>query len=150
MNDNGSRDIVKRDTNPYPTDVKVEAIALVYESGNFSEATRIMADRYPDRHPARQLIFRWFKQVDPETFSALCTERKESFQTGIMEMADKAQEKMYEVLDILKAEDVHIPAGIAMDKGLKLLEIERGGGRQLNVQFNLVSQAGTLVKEGEA
>ena len=34
---------------------------------------RQMEERYPERHPSRQLITRWFNQVDPEAFAALST-----------------------------------------------------------------------------
>jgi hypothetical protein len=143
MSDNGSdRALVNRGDDPYPNDIKVEAIALVYESGNFSEAARQMEERYPERHPSRQLITRWFNQVYPEAFAALSTERKAAFESGIMELADKAREKMFTALDDMSPQQVPIPAGIAMDKGLRLLEIEgkSGSGNQLNVQFNLVTR----------
>ena len=61
---------VNRGDDPYSNEVKAEAVALVYGSGNFSEAARTMAKRYPERHPSRQLITRWFNQVDPEAFAS--------------------------------------------------------------------------------
>ncbi len=48
-----TRELVNRGDSPYPVDVKAEAVALVYESGSFTEAARQMARRYPDRHPSR-------------------------------------------------------------------------------------------------
>ncbi len=143
MSDNGNeseRALVNRGDDPYPNDIKVEAIALVYESGNFSEAARQMEKRYPERHPSRQLITRWFNQVDPEAFAALSTERKAAFESGIIELADKARQKLYDALDEMSPQQVPIPAGIAMDKGLRLLERKSGSGNQVNVQFNLVTK----------
>ena len=130
------KELVNRGDDPYPNDIKAEAIALVYESGNFSEAARTMAERYPERQPSRQLITRWFKQVDPEAFDALSTERKEAFESGIMELAGKASGKLYTALDDMQPGQLPIAAGIAMDKGLRLGE-RKSGGNQLNVQFNL-------------
>ena len=135
-----SRALVNRGDDPYPMNVKVEAVALVYECGNFSEAARQMAERYPERQPSRQLITRWYKQVDPDGFAALSVERKEAFESGIVELADKAREKLYAVLDSLPPGQVPIAAGIAIDKGLRLGERRSSGGNQLNVQFNLVTR----------
>ncbi len=151
MSNDGKRDLVNRGDDPYPADIKAEAIALVYESGNYSEAAREMEKRYPDRHPSRQLVTRWFRQVDPDGFASLGTERKAAFESGIIELADKARQKMFDALDDMNPQQVPIPAGIAMDKGLRLLEIERrgGGGNQMNVQFNLVTRGGKAVKEGD-
>ncbi len=143
MSDNGKepeRALVNRGDDPYPNDIKAEVIALVYESGNFSEAARQMEKRYPERHPSRQLITRWFNQVDPEAFAALSTERKAAFESGIIELADKARARMFDALDDMNSQQVPIPAGISMDKGLRLLERKPGGGNQLNVQFNLVTR----------
>ncbi len=139
MSDN-DRALVNRGDDPYPMNVKVEAVALVYEcGGNFSEAARQMAERYPERQPSRQLITRWFKKVDPDAFAALSTERKEAFESGIVELADKARGKLYAVLDNLPPGQVPIAAGIAIDKGLRLGE-KRSSGNQMNVQFNLVTR----------
>ncbi len=93
------RALVNRGDDPYPTDVKAEAVALVYQTGSYSEAARQMSERYRERHPSRQLITRWFRQTDPEAFATLSTERKEAFEIGIMEMASKALEKMFDALD---------------------------------------------------
>ncbi len=134
------RALVNRGDDPYPNDIKVEAIALVYESGNFSEAARQMENRYPERHPSRQLITRWFKQVDPDAFAALSTERKEAFESGIIELADKARKKLFDALDTMNPQQIPIPAGISMDEGLRLLERKSGSSNQLNVQFNLVTR----------
>jgi len=139
VSDNGKepeRALVNRGDDPYPNDIKAEAIALVYESGNFSEAARQMEKRYRERHPSRQLITRWFKQVDPDTFAALSMERREVFESGIIELGDKAQQKMYDALDDMSPGQIPIPAGISMDKALRLLERKSGSGNQVNVQFN--------------
>ncbi|MEE9569456.1 MAG: hypothetical protein V3W37_08725 [Candidatus Binatia bacterium] len=131
--------IANRGMEPYPSDVRAEAVALVYETGNFHEAARCMAERYPDRPPAHQIIMRWAKQADPEFCDALSAERKELLETGIMEMATKASQRLHTALDTIKDSQVAVPSGIAMDKALKLLEI-RHGGNQMNVQFNLVTR----------
>ena len=163
MSDDSRRSLVNRGDDPYPTDIKAEAVALVYETGNLSEAAKQMKERYPDRHPNRQLITRWFRQTDPEALTALSVERKEAFETGIMELGDKAREKLYEALDDLTPGAVGIPAGIAMDKALRLLEIEkRGGGggqgrlavlRMMKVLEEKMVSEGTIVEaiflEGE-
>ncbi len=122
------KELVNRGDDPYPNDIKAEAVALVYESGNFSEAARTMAVRYPERQPSRQLITRWFSQVDAEAFASLGAERKAAFQVGIMEVAAKAIEKMFDALDDMTPGQLPIAAGIAMDKGLRLLETEGRGG----------------------
>ena len=135
MSDHG-REIAPRSEYEYPADIKAEAVALVYESGNFSEAARQMEKRHPERHPSRQLITRWFNQVDPSGFAALGAERKAAFETGVMELADKAQGKLYDALDDMTPTQIPIPAGIAIDKGLKLLEIEKrgsSGGSTINI-----------------
>lgn len=157
------RALVNRGDDPYPNDIKAEAVALVYESGNFSEAARTMEKRYPERAPSRQLITRWFSQVDEEGFAALSMERKAAFQVGIMEVASKAIEKMFDALDDMQPGQLPIAAGIAMDKGLRLLEAERGGSLNANtqnIQINFVSQVdprkeqpdaieGEIVKDGD-
>ncbi len=135
-----NKTLVNRGDDPYPNDVKAEAVALVYESGNFSEAARQMAERYPDRPPSRQMITRWYKQVDPDGAIALSVERKEAFESGIMELAGKASEKLYTALDDMQPGQLPIAAGIAIDKGLRLGERRSSGGNQLNVQFNLVTR----------
>lgn len=143
MSDN-DRALVNRGDDPYPNDIKAEAVALVYESGNFSEAARTMAERYPERAPGRQLITRWFSQVDAEAFAALGAERKAAFQVGIMEVASKAIEKMFDALDDMTPGQLPIAAGIAMDKGLRLLETEGRGGFNANAQsivINFIGQA---------
>ena len=137
------KELVNRGVDPYPNDIKAEAVALVYESGNFSEAAKEMKERYPERAPGRQLITRWFSQVDAEAFAALGVERKEAFQVGIMEVASKAIEKMFDALDDMTPGQLPIAAGIAMDKGLKLLEAEGRGpavGNAQNIQINFVVQ----------
>ena len=135
------RALVNRGDDPYPNDIKVEAIVLVYEPGNFSEAARRMEERYPERHPSRQLITRWFKQVDPDAFAALSTERTEAFESGIIELGDKARAMLFNALDDMSPQQVPIPAGISMDKALRLLERRSGGSEQIvNVQFNLVTK----------
>ena len=139
MSDKG-RALVNRGDDPYPMSVKVQAVALVYESGNYSEAARQMAERYPQRPPSRQLITRWYKQVDPDGVAALSVERKEAFESGIVELADKAREKLYTALDNISPGQLPIAAGIAIDKGLRLGERRSSGGNQLNVQFNLVTR----------
>ncbi len=156
------KELANRETDPYPNDIKAQAVALVYESGNFSEAAREMKERYPERAPSRQLITRWFSQVDAEAFAALGVERKAAFQVGIMEVASKAIEKMFDALDDMTPGQLPIAAGIAMDKGLRLLEAERGGSfnaNAQNIQINFVAQArpqedpdtveGEIVADGE-
>jgi hypothetical protein len=135
---NNERALVNRGNDPYSNDIKAEAIALVYETNNFHEAEREMARRYPDRHPNNRLIIRWFKQLDPERWAAMGTEREEAFKSGIMEMAEKATGRLYDALDTIKDAQVPIPSGIGIDKGIELLKLQKGGG-QLNVQFNLVT-----------
>ena len=137
------KELANRETDPYPNDIKAEAVALVYESGNFSEAARTMESRYPERHPSRQLITRWFSQVDGEAFAALGTERKEAFRISVMEMGAKAVGKLFDALDAMSPTQVPIPAGIAIDKALRLLEAERGGsfGNTQNIQINFVAQS---------
>ena len=137
------KELVNRGDDPYPNDIKAEAVALVYESGNFSEAAREMEKRYPERSPSRQLITRWFSQVDSEAFAALGAERKAAFQVGIMEVASKAIEKMFDALDDMSPGQLPIAAGIAMDKGLRLLETEGKGSLSANaqnIQINFVVQ----------
>ncbi len=123
-----------------------------------------MAERYPERQPSRQLITRWFRQTDPEAFATLSMERKAAFESGIIELADKARDKMFDALDEMSPQQVPIPAGIAMDKGLRLLEAERRGGsfnaNAQNIQINFISQSppdqedpdtveGEIVKDGD-
>jgi len=132
--------VINRGLEPYSTDIKAEALAIVYETSNYHEAERQMAMRYPDRSPANELIMKWFKQADPEHAKALSDERKEVLEVGIMEMATKASQRLHSALETINDNQVAVPAGIAMDKALKLMEIKRGGGNQMNVQFNLVTR----------
>ena len=125
---------------PYPNDIKAEAIALVYETGNFTQAAKTMAERYPERSPNLSLLIRWFKKLDPERWKEMGEEREETFKTGIMEMGMKAQERMMAVLDTLPDSQIPVTAGISMDKPIELLKLQKGGGNQLNVQFNLVTR----------
>ena len=137
------KELANRGDDPYPNDIKAEAVALVYESGNFTEAAREMERRYPERHPNRQLITRWFGQVDPDALATLSAERKEAFQIGIMEVASKAIERMFDALDNMSPGQLPIAAGIAMDKGLRLLEAEGRvplGANAQNIQINFVVQ----------
>ena len=127
-------------TDPYPNDIKAEAIAIVYETDNFHEAARQMAERYPERSPNFSNIIRWFKKLDPERWKEMGEEREEAFKAGIMEMGIKAQERMMTVLDTLPDSQIPVTAGISMDKPIELLKLQKGGGNQLNVQFNLVTR----------
>ncbi len=127
-------------TDAYPADIKAEAIALVYEHNNFHEAEREMARRHPERHPNNMLIIRWFKQIDLDRWKAMGEEREEAFKSGIMEMAEKATGRLYDALDTFKDNQVPVPAGISIDKGIELLKLQKGGGNQMNVQFNWVTR----------
>ena len=135
-----SRALVSRRTDPYPNDIKAEAIALVYESGNFSQAARTMAERYPERSPNFSQIIRWFKQIDPGRWREMGEEREEAFKAGIMEVGVKAIGRLSGSLDTLSDAQVPIPSGITIDKAIELLKLQKGGGNQLNVQFNLVTR----------
>ncbi len=55
----------------YPTEVKAEVIALVCDTGNFSEAAREMANNYHEHYPSPELIGFWLKTQGPENFGAL-------------------------------------------------------------------------------
>jgi hypothetical protein len=125
---------------PYPVDIKAEAIALVYETDNFHEAARQMAERYPERSPNFSNIVRWFKKLDPERWKEMGEEREEAFKAGIIEMGMKAQERMVTVLDTLPDSQIPVTAGISMDKPIELLKLQKGTGNQMNVQFNWVTR----------
>jgi len=136
-------EVIKRGphrVDPYPLDVKAEAIALVYESGNFSQAARTMAERYPERSPNFSQINRWFKQIDPQRWEELGEEREEAFKAGIMEVGVKAIDRLSGALDTISDAQVPVTSGITIDKGLELLKLQKGGGNQMNVQFNLVTK----------
>src|SRR5262245_32635067 len=90
--------------NPYPVDVKAEAVALVFEHGSYRKAERIMAERYPDRAPSRQLISRWAHQTDPDRVAALALETKAAFTTGVIEMGLRAVDRLADTLDRLPPE----------------------------------------------
>ena len=145
-------ELANRGDDPYANDIKAEAVALVYESGNFSEAAREMEKRYPERSPSRQLITRWFAQVDTEAFASLGTERKEAFRISVMEMGAKAVGKLFDAMDAMSPTQIPIPAGIAIDKALRLLEAERGGfpGNAQNIQINFVVQTDPRKEHPEA
>ena len=140
----GSKALTRRNlpgrTDEYSSDIKAEACALVYECNNFSEAQREMARRHPERHPNARLILRWFRLLDPERWAEMGEEREEAFKSGIMEMAEKATGRLYDALDTFKDNQVPVPAGISIDKGIELLKLKKSGGNQLNVQFNLVTR----------
>ena len=126
-------------SDPYPNDIKAEAVALVYESGNYHQAARELAERYPDRHPNPRLVMRWFRLTDPERWKELGEEREEALKAGIMEVAEQAVGRLSSVLDTLPDSQIPITSGITIDKALELLKLQKGGGNQLNVQFNLVT-----------
>ncbi|KKN75216.1 hypothetical protein LCGC14_0382150 [marine sediment metagenome] len=135
-----SKALVNMGMSPYPADIKAEAVALVYESGNFSEAARTMAERYPERSPNFSQIIRWFKRIDPDRWKEMGEEREEAFKAGIMEVGVKAIGRLSGSLDTLSDAAVPIPSGITIDKAIELLKLQKGGGNQLNVQFNLVTR----------
>ncbi|KKL07475.1 hypothetical protein LCGC14_2585670 [marine sediment metagenome] len=126
-------------TDPYPLDIKAEAIALVYETGTFTQAGRIMAERHPDRSPNFSNIARWFKQLDPERWKEMGEEREETFKAGIMEVGVQAISRLSGALETQSDAQVPITSGITIDKALELLKLQKGGGNQMNVQFNLVT-----------
>ena len=127
-------------TDPYPNDIKAEAVAIVYETDNYHEAARRMAERYPERSPNFSQISRWLKQLDPERWKALGEEREEAFKVGIMEVGVQAVSRLSGALHTQSDAQVPITSGITLDKVLKLMEIQKGGGNQMNVQFNLVTR----------
>ena len=59
-----------------------------------------------------------------------------------MEMGAKAVGKLFDALDAMSPTQVPIPAGIAIDKALRLLEVERGGfvANAQNIQINFIAQ----------
>lgn len=134
------RRLAARRTDPYPNDIKAEAIALVYETGTFTQAARTMAERYPERSPDFSLVSRWFKQLDPERWRELGEEREETFKAGIMEVGVQAVSRLSGSLQTLSDAQVPITSGITIDKVLELMKIQKGGGNQMNVQFNLVTR----------
>ena len=145
MDDNGEREIVPRDQYEYPVDVKAEAIAIVWATGNCSDAYRELKQRYPERYPGRDLIWRWAKSIDPERFSALQRERKESVQNRAVDLALLTTDLLEEELEAgnVKGQPLAITTGIILDKVLKLLEIEKRGGfpgNAPNIQINFVVQ----------
>ena len=143
MSDNG--EIVPRSEYEYPMDVKAEAIAIVWATGNCSDAYRELKERYPERYPGRDLIWRWAKSIDPERFSALQRERKESVQNRAVDLALLTTDLLEEELEAgnVKGQPLAITTGIILDKVLKLLEIEKRGGfpgNAPNIQINFVVQ----------
>ena len=127
-------------TDPYPLDIKAEAIAPVYETDNFHQAARVMAERYPDRSPNFSMVARWFKQLDPERWKEMGEEREETFKAGIMEVGVQAIGRLSSVLDTLPDSQIPITSGITIDKALELLKIQKGGGNQMNGQLHMVTQ----------
>jgi len=146
MDDNGEREIVPRDQYEYPVDVKAEAIAIVWATGNCSDAYRELKRRYPERYPGRDLIWRWAKSIDPERFSLLQQERKETVQNRAVDLALLTTDRLEEELEAgnIKGQSLAITTGIILDKVLKLLEIEKRGGsfnaNAANIQINFVVQ----------
>ncbi len=130
MSDNDSREVVPRSEYEYPLEVRAEAVALVLAFGNCSDAAREMEKRYPERSPARDLIWRWAKKIEPEQFTALQQERKEAVQNRAVDLALLSADKLEEELAAgnIKGQALAITTGINMDKVLKLLEIDKRGG----------------------
>jgi hypothetical protein len=121
--------------NPYPAEVKGEALALLFEHGSYRKAERLMSERYPDRSPSRQLISRWANQLEPEKVANLNIEIKQSFANSVLEMGAQAVARLSDALDRLPDEQISIPSGIATDKALRLLEMDRRSSSDLNVTF---------------
>ncbi|KKK88489.1 hypothetical protein LCGC14_2742630, partial [marine sediment metagenome] len=67
-------------------------------------------------------------------------EREEAFKAGIMEVGVKAIGRLSGALDTISDAQVPVTSGITIDKGLELLKLQKGGGNQMNVQFNLVTK----------
>ena len=126
----GNGEIVPRSEYEYPVDVKAEAIAIVWATGNCSDAYRELKERYPERYPGRDLIWRWAKSIDPERFSELQQERKETVQNRAVDLALLTVDLLEDELTAgnVKGQPLAITTGIVMDKVLKLLEIEKRGG----------------------
>ena len=141
----GNGEIVPRDQYEYPVGVKAEAIAIVWATGNCSDAYRELKERYPERYPGRDLIWRWAKSIYPERFSALQRERKETVQNRAVDLALLIVDLLEDDLEAgnIKGQTLAITTGIIMDKVLKLLEIEKRGGfpgNAPNIQINFVVQ----------
>ncbi len=136
MDGNGSREVVPRDQYEYSVDVKAEAIAIVWATGNCSDAYRELKRRYPERYPGRDLIWRWAKSIDPERFTALQQERKETVQNRAVDLALLTIDLLEDDLAAgnVTGQPLAITTGIVTDKVLKLLEIEKRGGSSFGDQ----------------
>ena len=62
------REVIPRTEYEYPQAVRAEAVALALIHRSYSDAEREMEERYPERHPGRDLIRLWVKKTEPENF----------------------------------------------------------------------------------
>ncbi len=119
------------DKTPYSQEIRAEAIAVVWQTRNYHEAARVMAERYPERHPDVSQIYLWTKHMAPEWYTTIQRERQANLQSQWADTEALALERMQH--DILtgeiKGQGVAITAGISADKRLKAKEIEARGGR---------------------
>ena len=125
MNDNGKREVIPWDEWEYPADFKAEAVAIVLRTGNCAEAAREMAKRYPNRHPSRDLIWRWAKSIEPERFNALQRERSERLYTRSLDIALSAADKLDDEVEAgtITGKDLAITYGIASHKVVKIADL---------------------------
>ena len=119
----------KREMTVYSQDVKAEAIALAVQHG-YRPAAAIIKDRYPELDTlSHNLIIYWHRVLDPEGFSALSQLTRDTFQSGLLNLGLKAMDKLDQELDREHDSAKHplagsIIAGIAIDKPLKVIDIE--------------------------
>ena len=154
MSNNGGLEVIPRSQYEYPLEVKAEAVAVALATGNCADAYRVMAKRYPDRPPSRDLIWRWTKSIEPERFAELQRERKEVVQNRAVDLALLSSDLLEEELAAgnIKGQTLAVTTGIIMDKVLKLLEIERKPGNAIqsqNIQINFISQERPKESPGE-
>ena len=124
MSDNG-REVIPRDEREYPAAFKAEAVAIVLRTGNCAEAYREMKRRHPERYPARDLIWRWAKSIEPERFNALQLERKEQLYTKSLDLALRSGDKLEDEVEAgsITGKDLAISYGISTDKVVRIADL---------------------------
>ena len=126
MRDNG-REVIRRTEYEYPQVLRAEAVALALTHRSYADAEREMAERYPERHPSRDLIRLWVKKQEPDNFRELGQERNDQLAERSLDLALLTVGKLEEEVEAgsIEGKTLAITFGISTDKVLKIHELRQ-------------------------
>lgn len=118
----------------WPDGLKTRAVALCIETGNISEATRRLAQEFPDQAPSVRCVNQWVHKIDPNLYQQIANNKAAIAQARWVDIElgalDAVEAKIEE--GKMDGKDLAIVAGISADKRLAVEQMNaryKGGNR---------------------